>query len=558
VPRLRFEEDGVTLMKQHTLAPAVLASLTAAGLVLTPVTAFAQDKGDASTLTVEQTSEPTDEPTAQKKSESSDESQKQADTGDDAQGDNGDDGGSGDDAPEPRQTSDPTPTRTAPAEPTPEPSETPTEDPTPEATETDDPEDEDSEADQQDVTVQAGDAPLSEVVYVTGEDAPAGASISVSGLQDDEEYTLKVAGGPEDSDAYTLDVRDGAAQQSYTIAVSKGTDVSGFVGSRTVTVENSEGESVATGSFEITDDTQDDAPEIDPELQVPGSIEVDDVMVPAGEEPGDRGLQIRASGLEPDTSYTFRVVPPAENPDLEAEFGATSDENGDASGSYFIEWSGDYLADALAGTYRVELLDADDEVLDQADVEFVVGDADDDDDDQGEGGEDDGQDDGDQDQDDQDDDGQDEAADPSVTVDPKELSAAAFIDYDRGVQVTARDCAPGQTVDLEVFWPGTDDVAYADGIEADEDGTAGFSFYGTGDRASDYVGTWKVRISCGGETVSDTFTVTGQAGDDGRGGDELPRTGSEAGVLGIVAAGLMTVGAATVMITSRPRRRTDA
>jgi hypothetical protein len=241
---------------------------------------------------------------------------------------------------------------------------------------------------------------------------------------------------------------------------------------------------VATGSFEITDDTQDDAPEIDPELHVPGSIEVDDVMVPAGEEPGDRGLQIRASGLEPDTSYTFRVVPPAENPDLEAEFGATSDENGDASGSYFIEWSGDYLADALAGTYRVELLDADDEVLDQADVEFVVGDADDDDDDQGEGGEDDGQDDGDQDQDDQDDDGQDEAADPSVTVDPKELSAAAFIDYDRGVQVTARDCAPGQTVDLEVFWPGTDDVAYADGIEADEDGTAGFSFYGTGDRAS--------------------------------------------------------------------------
>ena len=184
-----------------------------------------------------------------------------------------------------------------------------------------------------------------------------------------------------------------------------------------------------------------------------------------------------ATGLEPDTEYTFHVVPPEENADLEATFTARSDENGDASGSYFIEWSGDYSADALAGTYHVELLDGDDEVLDQADVEFVVGGADDDDDDdQGEGGEDDGQDqdddgqdDGDQDQDDQDDDSQDEAADPSVTVDPQELSAAAFIDYDRGVQVTARDCTPGQTVDLEVFWPGTDDVAYADGIEADED-----------------------------------------------------------------------------------------
>ena len=35
-------------MKQHTLAPAVLASITAAGLVLMPVTAFAQDTDEAS------------------------------------------------------------------------------------------------------------------------------------------------------------------------------------------------------------------------------------------------------------------------------------------------------------------------------------------------------------------------------------------------------------------------------------------------------------------------------------------------------------------------------
>lgn len=553
-------------MKQHTLAPAVLASLTAAGLVLTPVTALAQDEGDASTLTVEETAEPTEEPTAQKKSEASEESEKKADDGDgqdDGQDSSGeDDGNAGDD----QETSEPSPTATQTESPSPTPSETPTEDPTPEATETDDPEDE-NEDEQQDVTVQVGDAPLSQVVFASGEEEPAGASISVSGLQDDEEYTLEVSGGPEGSPApYELEVQDGAAQQSYTIEVPEGTDASALVGSRTVTVKDSADETVATGSFEITDDTQDDAPEFDPELNVPRSIEVDDVMVPLGEEPGDRGLQMSATGLEPDTEYTFHVVPPEENADLEATFTARSDEDGNASGSYYIEWTGDYSADALAGTYHVELLDGDDEVLDQADVEFVVGGADDDDDDdQGEGGEDDGQDqdddgqdDGDQDQDDQDDDSQDEAADPSVTVDPQELSAAAFIDYDRGVQVTARDCTPGQTVDLEVFWPGTDDVAYADGIEADEDGTAGFSFYGTGDRASDYVGTWKVRVSCDGETLSDTFTVTGQAGDDGRGGDELPRTGSEAGLLGIVAAGLMTVGAATVMITSRPRRRTDA
>ena len=551
-------------MKQHTLAPAVLASLTAAGLVLTPVTAFAQDKGDANTLTVEQTAEPTDEPTADKKSEASDKSQTQSapEGGDQNEENQGE--GSDEETSAPKQTSAPSPTATETQ--SPEPSPTPSEEepePTPSATEDADDEEEDGELQ---VSVQASDAPLSEVVYVKGEEEPAGAAISVSGLQDDEDYTLEVSGGQEESDTYHLVVEDGTASQKYTISVDEGTDASALVGTRTVTIKDSGGESVTTGSFEITDDTEDDAPEFDPELNVPRSIEVDDVMVPLGEEPGDRGLPMSASGLEPDTKYTFHVVPPEENADLEATFTARSDEDGNASGSYYIEWTGDYSADALAGTYHVELLDGDDEVLDQADVEFVVGGADDDDDDdQGEGGEDDGQDqdddgqdDGDQDQDDQDDDSQDEAADPSVTVDPQELSAAAFIDYDRGVQVTARDCTPGQTVDLEVFWPGTDDVAYADGIEADEDGTAGFSFYGTGDRASDYVGTWKVRVSCDGETLSDTFTVTGQAGDGGRGGDELPRTGSEAGVLGIVAAGLMTVGAATVMITSRPRRRTDA
>ena len=548
-------------MKKHTLAPAVLASLTAAGLAMTPVAALAQDADDVNTSSVEQSAEPTEEPTtAPKKAEEKKvEDTKPSDEGDDAQ----DNGG---DAQEkaPQQTTSPTPTQTETSTPTEDPTEQPTEDPTQQPTE--DP-DEDENADQ-DVAVQVSDAPLSQVVYATGEDEPAGVAISVSGLQVEDEYTLEVTGGAEDSSEHTLAVTtDGTASQNYTIEVSDDTDVADLAGARSVTVKDAEGESVATGSFEITDDTDDDeAPEIDPALDVPSSIEVDDIMVPAGEEPGDRGLQIVATGLEPGESYTFRVVPPEANADLASEFAAVADENGVASGVYFIEWTGDYSADAIAGTYGIELADADDEVLDQADVEFVVGGSDDDDDDQDDddqGGDDDQNDDDDQgqggedDEDQNDDDSDDQSVDPSVTVSPQKLSAAAFIDYDRGVQVTARDCAPGESVQLEVFWPGTDDVAYADGIEADDDGTAAFSFYGTGDRASDYVGTWTVRISCAGETVSDTFTVTGQAGDDGRGGNELPRTGSEAGLLGIVAAGLMTVGAATVMISSRPRRRTD-
>src|SRR5699024_8808944 len=126
---------------------------------------------------------------------------------------------------------------------------------------------------------------------------------------------------------------------------------------------------------------------------------------------------------------------------LDAEWDAEVSPEGTASGTYYIEWTGDYLADAIAGTYRVELVDGEDEVVDQADVEFTVdaqdddaqdddeeGDDDDDQgDDEGSGGEDEG---------DQDDNADDASVDPSVSISPQKLSATAFMDYERGVQVT--------------------------------------------------------------------------------------------------------------------------
>lgn len=549
-------------MKQHTLAPAVLASITAAGLVLMPVTAFAQDADEAASLRVEQSAELTDDATeaaapqkaeAQKKAEApkadpteepdepqeeqenSEEEQENSPAPEDAEGDEGDESqqDDGDDA----DTSD----------------------------EGDD-EDQDEEADEDDeltdenAAVSVADVALSEIADVDGEEAPAGAQISVTGLLPDTTYTLTVDGGPESSDDQTLNAdADGTAAETYTIELPDDADPASYAGRRTVTVTDADGDEVASGTFQVTDDTtEDEAPEADPQLDVPSSIQVDDVMVPAGEEPGDRGLPVAATGLDPEGDYTFRVVAPAENSDLDAEWDAEVSPEGTASGTYYIEWTGDYLADAIAGTYRVELVDGEDEVVDQADVEFTVDAQDDDEegddeddqgDDEGTGGEDEG---------DQDDNADDASVDPSVSISPQKLSATAFMDYERGVQVTALDCAPGEAVELEVLWPGTDEVAYTDGATADDDGAAGFSFYGTGDRASDYVGTWTVRITCAGETISDTFTVTGPSSDDGRGGSELPRTGSESGILGIVAAGLMTVGAATVMISSRPRRSTTA
>ena len=540
-------------MKQHTLAPAVLASITAAGLVLMPVTAFAQDTDEAS-LRVEQSTEPTGDATeasAPQKAEAQKKDNEAAAT------------------PEAEPTEEPEESGDEPTS-TPEDPQDDESDSTDDADDSDDADDadedadddesEDEEATDENAAVSVADVALSEIADVDGEEAPAGAQISVTGLLPDTAYTLTVDGGPESSDDQTLNAdADGTAAETYTIELPDDADPASYAGRRTVTVTDADGDEVASGTFQVTDDTtEDEAPEADPQLDVPSSIQVDDVMVPAGEEPGDRGLPVAATGLDPEGDYTFRVVAPAENSDLDAEWDAEVSPEGTASGTYYIEWTGDYLADAIAGTYRVELVDGEDEVVDQADVEFTVDAQDDDEegddeddqgDDEGTGGEDEG---------DQDDNADDASVDPSVSISPQKLSATAFMDYERGVQVTALDCAPGEAVELEVLWPGTDEVAYTDGATADDDGAAGFSFYGTGDRASDYVGTWTVRITCAGETISDTFTVTGPSSDDGRGGSELPRTGSESGILGIVAAGLMTVGAATVMISSRPRRSTTA
>ncbi|MGO1877538.1 MAG: hypothetical protein ACTH08_04470 [Brevibacterium yomogidense] len=548
-------------MKKQTLAPAVLASLTAAGLVLAPAAAHAQDS-DAQNVTL---SDSAADPTATPTQEPEEKQQTQAE------------------APAEEEPSQNEETPEEPEEPSsPQPSDDSTSDePTDGATETEAPTEEPTEdptedADTADVTVTPQDVGLTDVVYVSGDEAPSGATITGTELEPETQYTVTVTGGPETSgERQVTTSADGSFTESYTIEVDSDADLESFAGDRSVSVTDSEGVTVDEGSFEILNDIEDDETDedeedeevqADPALDLPNSIEVDDVMVPQGEEPGDRGLQIAATDLAPGEWYTFRVIAPDDTPDLSTEFEVEADEDGNAVGAYFIEWYGDYSADVIAGTFTIELA-GEDVVLDSADVEFTVGSEDDDSDDgddsdEGEDGGD-GSDDGDE-SDDSDDgqpgeddgDDSDEAdLDPAITVSPETLSAASFMDYDTGVQVTASNCLPGDMVSLEVMWPGTDEVAYADGIEADDDGAASFSFYGTGSNAADYVGTWNVSISCGGETATDSFTVTGDAGDDGDSGSELPRTGSDAGILAIAAAGLLTVGAATVMLSSRPKRR---
>lgn len=529
-------------MKHRTLAPAVLASLTAAGLVLAPVTASAQEADAPNTLAVEDASALTaDDTTAEESATQAAEAPKESPSPQEPKND-AETGSTDDDS-----------TKSA-EEPPSDDAEKPEDDkgdePAPENEEGEESDEDETEAAAVDATVEvAPTVDLSQVVQVADEHPADGAPISVSGLDPEGTYTLEVSGGAEGTTSAPLtDSAEGTAEQLYRLTTDDAENLAQLAGPRTVTVKDEAGESVGTASFTIVDDMteeDDEAPAEDPTLVVQDSIPVEDLMVPQGEDPGDRGLPLAATGLTPGESYTFSVIAPKGSEGLSTTFQAVADENGNATGSYYIEWYGDYSAATIAGTYGVELLDADLEVLDSTTVEFTAGSTDDgsddqDDSDDGQAGE---------------DDSDDSAVAASLQVSPQTLTAAAFMDFDRGVQVTALDCAPGESVSLEVLWPGTEDVAYADGIEADEDGTAAFSFYGTGDRASDYVGTWTVNVTCGDDTMTDTFTVTGASGDDGQNGSELPRTGVEAGALGIIAAGLLTVGAATVMISSRPRRR---
>lgn len=552
-------------MKKQTLSPAVLASLTAAGLVLAPAAAFAQDSDTQNVSLSDSAADPTATPTP----EAADKEQKKAEAPA---------------AEKPSQLEE-----TAPASPeapaSPQPSDddedadagaadgdSATAEPTDEPTKTEDPTSEPDPAENADVTITPQNVDLTDVVYFSGEDEPSGATITGEELEPNTQYDVTVAGGPEASgelQATTDD--DGSFELTYTIAVDSDAVLESFAGNRSVAVTDADATTVDEGSFEILNDIEDDESDededqdedqADPALNVPSSIEVDDVMVPQGEEAGDRGLTIAASDLEPGERYTLRVTAPDDTSDLSTDFDVVADDDGNAEGVYFIEWYGDYSADVIAGSFTIELV-SEDEVLDSAEVEFTVGSDDDDSDDGDDSDEDDGagdsedSDDSDEGQPGEDDADESEAADvdPGVTVSPKNLTASNFMNFDKGVQVAASNCLPGDIVTLEVMWPGTDEVAYADGIEADDDGAAAFSFYGTGSNAADYVGTWKVAIMCDDETVTDSFTVTGSPGDDGDGGSELPRTGSDAGVLAIAAAGLLTVGAATVMLSSRPKRR---
>lgn len=159
-------------------------------------------------------------------------------------------------------------------------------------------------------------------------------------------------------------------------------------------------------------------------------------------------------------------------------------------------------------------------------------------------------------------------AEASLTVSPKSIEADDFINEKKGVTLSVKDCKPGSDVRFMVMADGNSRItAYDRTVQADKDGKASVSVFGTSSDASAYVGGYSVTATCGDDTMKDSFKVTaganaGGGGDHGNGGgdnagggsgSELPRTGAE---LDGLAAGalLLLVGGAAVTITVRRRK----
>ncbi|WP_051297336.1 LPXTG cell wall anchor domain-containing protein [Brevibacterium album] len=162
------------------------------------------------------------------------------------------------------------------------------------------------------------------------------------------------------------------------------------------------------------------------------------------------------------------------------------------------------------------------------------------------------------------DDETDEAVEYALSVTPEEITPEDFVDEDKGVTLAVEGAEAGEEIEFAVSPAGENITPLTTTETANEDGEVAWNVYGVD--ASDpsvYLGEYDVvATNEAGEELTGSFTVTNAPGDDdGQGGEDdqdrgkddgskLPRTGME--LTGLAAgAGLLAVGAATVMLTRR-------
>ena len=114
----------------------------------------------------------------------------------------------------------------------------------------------------------------------------------------------------------------------------------------------------------------------------------------------------------------------------------------------------------------------------------------------------------------------DDAAALSLPISPEQISAADFVDEDKGVTIVATGCEPGTEATIRVNLDGSGDIDGLDDVETvAEDGTVSFRVWGdsAGNPAA-YEGTYDVVVDCEGEdALTGSFSVgdpTPPPGDD--------------------------------------------
>ncbi|WP_413336545.1 hypothetical protein ACH82I_07690 [Brevibacterium sp. GP-SGM9] len=152
--------------------------------------------------------------------------------------------------------------------------------------------------------------------------------------------------------------------------------------------------------------------------------------------------------------------------------------------------------------------------------------------------------------------------DPKLSIDPTEISGADFVNREKGISLTATECAADAEVNFQVWDQDSSNKLYDQTTTTNEEGVAGVQVYGLDDRPEAYVGTYEVTAVCMEQSMDGKFVVTVEGSGGGSGGGagdvgdsdnagSMPRTGAELTGLGVGA--LLVIGGALSILVARRR-----
>lgn len=400
-------------------------------------------------------------------------------------------------------------------------------------------------------------------------------TINITGLSPNEKVTYKVTKKGSDVKPWTKTLGSGPSgevKENFT-AHSIFKDLEDVTGEYTVTVTGSDLNLEET--FTVTDDEASG-----PDGSKPG-LAVEDTKIHVTPF-RDKGFIVRYKNLEPGKKYTWNLKGGEAGVENSDTF--TAEKN---SGSFYVEVASDTELDALLGNYTVTLDDENGTPVDTS-AEFQVVK---DDEQAGNNNED--------------------KPRYMMSLDRPEISTKEFLSEDSGIQVGIVGMKPNEKFTYTVTKvDGDGKVEDFEGEgTADEEGRGGTTLHGVqkGQSAESFAGKYKITVKSEQGELSETFTVVHDGkDDDAEGGDgsgdgdsddteggsgdgsgseddaeagdgsgseagdgsgsegsgagsdaseagDLPRTGM--GITGLIAGGaLLTVGAATVLVTRRHKK----